>query len=71
MDYTKACGCKILIDDSDPEIMELEYCPLHKAAPDMVEALKWVTQMASHSPTDSQVITMAIEALAKAKTEGK
>ncbi|KKN03091.1 hypothetical protein LCGC14_1111180 [marine sediment metagenome] len=40
MNYTKACGCKIYVDDSDTAIMELEYCPMHKAAPDMQEALK-------------------------------
>ena len=34
---------------------------------DLVEALKWVSSMASHSPTDSQVILIAIKALAKAE----
>jgi len=39
-----SCGCKIVdcqeIKDCSPTYPEIEYCPLHKSAPDMYEALK-------------------------------
>ncbi len=37
------------------------------AAPDMLEVVKWVTGMASHTERDSTVILMAIKALTKAE----
>ena len=35
------------------------------SAPDLYEVSKWVNKMASHSSTDSQIILMAAQALAK------
>ncbi|KKN07837.1 hypothetical protein LCGC14_1062900 [marine sediment metagenome] len=42
MNYTKLCGCKIHVDDTAIEIMELEYCPKHSACDDMYKACKGV-----------------------------
>ena len=39
MEYTKGeCGCRIAHLGIDK--LEIEYCPLHKAAPDLYEACK-------------------------------
>ena len=35
------CGCKTIVWD-DKSGVEIEYCPMHKAAPDLVAALKWL-----------------------------
>ncbi len=51
--------------ERENEIPDDELCPGYT---DLIEALRWVTKMASHSPTDSQVISMAIKALAKVET---
>ena len=77
--YTKGeCGCKIVGAFSwwDKDI--IEYCPLHKAAKDMYEALIETTEALQSlvikygngiMPEDAPVIQGAKQALAKA--EGK
>ena len=44
MNYTKPCGCKIYVDDSQIKVVELEYCPKHSASDAMYQALIWTAE---------------------------
>ena len=74
MDYTKGewklpCGCSIFLEPNSPPI--LTYCPKHKAAPDMYEALLLAKGMleALHIKPDDPIYFEISQALTKA--EGK
>ena len=56
------CGCKITTDKNYPSI---EYCPLHKSAPELYEVCKlWLT---AHSDEAMRLVALTTEqALAKA-----
>ncbi len=71
MNYTKQCGCKIYVDDTAIEIMELEYCPMHEAAPDMQKALKEADQhlIMAGVPPDSYARRNIKQVLAKAEVK--
>lgn len=45
MNYTKhfECGCKVVVIGELNNAL-IEYCPIHKAAPDMVEELKYLPE---------------------------
>ncbi len=59
------CGCKITTDKSYPSV---EYCPLHKSASDLYEALKEVLNDANNGSFTSlagSVQKLGEQALAK------
>ncbi|KKN21714.1 hypothetical protein LCGC14_0922540 [marine sediment metagenome] len=62
------CGCKITSTKNYPSI---EYCPKHKAAPDIYEALKeaenYFVSMKAHIPSHGNTLGMVQKALAKAE----
>ena len=74
MEYTKTfnCGCAMLIRNSG--VGSITYCPKHKAAPDMYEALRGIIarRMECHE-VESASIPSEIGAVYKAlaKAEGK
>jgi len=64
MNYTKLCGCKIYVDDTAIEIMELEYCPKHSACDDMYEVLLGIMDRAN-DPNRSILAGLNWEAIKK------
>ena len=50
----KACKCMVKKDDGQ---VYIDYCPKHKAAPDLYEALKFAFPLFTHMPDCSQRIT--------------
>lgn len=56
---------EILTDKRIAIVDTFEDARLIAAAPAMAGVLSWVSKMASHSPSDSQVILMAIKVLSK------
>ena len=66
----KLCGCKIAWKDYKPE--HIEFCPLHKAAPDIYEAAKALLaclDMSAFSDDEVEGVNNLYNAIAKA--EGK
>ncbi len=45
--YTRSCGCMAKREGED---FDLEYCPLHKAAPAMRDALDWALPFVAETP---------------------
>jgi len=43
MEYTLKCGCYVVIAP-DQKGYGIVYCPLHKSAPDLYEATRWVLE---------------------------
>jgi hypothetical protein len=72
MNYTNVCGCRVVKAGKTTEII---YCPKHKAAGDMYEALKdlWSALMFNHLAADGKFGVMYAERVesALAKAEGK
>lgn len=68
-DNPGACGCEVTMDDYSPDCGAkylIERCPLHEAAPDLLEALKG---LARAIPIDSpyfEKIKTAEKAIARA-----
>jgi len=64
---TLLCGCIVAIDyDETPKII---YCPMHKAAPKLYEALKAIIQEDCADGASERTVHKGAKALAKA--EGK
>jgi len=69
-EYKAPCGCKIHVAQwtAKRKVVTQESCPIHKAAPDMLKALKallpkgWDTGTMDHMPG----VKLAREAIAKA-----
>lgn len=66
---TLGCGCVVAIDYNN--MVKVVYCPKHKAAPDMYEALKLYQQ--HQKGTRGHYCSECHEAISKAlaKAEGK
>lgn len=73
MEYTTECGCRIWISEYDGKAT-IHYCPKHKSAPDLYEALKEITTIEqSNVPYDKYDVLGAINIAKKAlaKADGK
>ena len=75
MNYTRhfECGCKVVVMGELTNAL-INYCPKHKAAPDMYEALKLTKKTVITKTEDGYLITYdALRAIIKAlaKAEGK
>ena len=68
---TEPCGCKVSMGYWWPQTYKLTYCPLHAAAPELLEALKDVKDYfwGDDTPvkTEYDVQEFAEQAIAKAK----
>lgn len=65
------CGCIIIHDTTKPR-EKIDYCPKHRAAPDMYEALKAANNLLNGytSANDNEQLKITIR-MALAKAEGK
>jgi len=69
MEYTGQCGCKL--KQLGHVITAIEYCPLHKSAPDLYEALKELVKVVDDDSYDIDSFTTQPAKRALAKVEGK
>ena len=62
---TLKCGCVVAIDYNN--MVQVDYCPKHKAAPMMYEALKeYQYYNRCHNDSEAKLFDLAMKALAKA-----
>lgn len=65
--YQPDCGCQVYrIMHSKPNLYRIQYCPLHKSAPDLYEALKVAHRELLHAQWEDGLDKIE-EALAKAE----
>ena len=73
--YQPDCGCQVYrIMHSKPNLYRIQYCPLHKSAPDLYKACKGIAYMwRKDTPAFQGQLEEAKEELSKAiaKAEGK
>ena len=66
------CGCKVYVWN-DSSGVEIEYCPMHEAAPEMLKALKGIVDVLYAGPTEAtnadftNAVDIAIQAIAQAE----
>jgi len=65
---TKQCGCHITWRSDDPIVFKaIEFCPMHEAASDMLEALKLRAIHLPHEPGEMPDDCKLCAAIAKAE----